>query len=96
VRLEWDDAKNRENIRKHDLDFSDAEAIFSGPMLVDVDRRKDYGEERLAGTGFLHNFIVVVAYTETVDVIRVFSLRKALKHERQRFEETLREQLGES
>ena len=63
-------------------------------MLVDVDRRMDYGEERLTGIGFLKNSIVAVAYTEQPGVIRVFSLRKALKHERERFEQALKEQLG--
>lgn len=47
------------------------------------------------GVGFLKNFVVVVVYTESEDVIRVISLRKALKHERARFEEALRNELGE-
>ena len=96
MRFEWDEEKNEENVRKHGLTFSDAEAIFASPMLVDTDRRKDYGEDRFIGIGFLKNFIVTVAYTEQADVIRVFSLRKALKHERERFEDSLKEQLGAS
>src|ERR1700676_1082522 len=28
--FEWDDAKNRANIRKHGFDFADAEEIFRG------------------------------------------------------------------
>jgi uncharacterized protein len=96
VRFEWDEAKNRENILKHGLDFVDAWEIFEAPMMTNLDRREEYGERRWIGVGFLKNFIVVVVYAESEDVIRVISLRKALKHERTRFEEALRNELGES
>ncbi|MDX6695429.1 MAG: uncharacterized protein QOF02_3032 [Blastocatellia bacterium] len=64
-------------------------------MLTNLDTKEDYGEARWIGIGFLKNFIVVVTYTEREDIIRLISLRKALKHERARFEETLRDELGE-
>lgn len=96
MRFEWDEEKNRENIRKHELDFADAGEIFDAPMLTNLDAREDYGEERWVGIGFLKNFVVVVVYTEIGDVIRIISLRKALKHERTGFEETLRNELGQS
>lgn len=95
MRFEWDDEKNKENIRKHELDFADAWEIFEAPMLTNLDTREDYGESRWVGIGFLKNFVVVVVYTESEDVIRIISLRKALKHERTRFEEALRNELGE-
>ncbi len=95
MKFEWDEEKNKENIRKHGLDFADAWEIFDAPMLTNLDRREDYGEDRWIGIGFLKNFMVVVTFTERVDVIRIISLRKALKHERTRFEEALRNELGE-
>jgi uncharacterized DUF497 family protein len=96
VRFEWDEEKNSENIRKHELDFADAWEIFDAPMLTNLDTREDYGEARWVGIGFLKNFVVVVVYTERGDVIRIISLRKALKHERTRFEEALGNELGQS
>lgn len=52
--------------------------------------------ERFMGLGFLRNFVVVVVYTEPQEeTLRIVSLRKALKHERARFEEAFRHQLGE-
>lgn len=96
MRFEWDEEKNRENILKHGLDFADAGEIFDAPMLTNLDRREDYSEERWVGVGFLKNFVVVVVYTEGEDVTRIISLRKALRHERARFEEALRNELGES
>ena len=96
MQFEWDEEKNRENIRKHGLDFADAWQIFEAPMLTMLDTKEDYGEDRFLGLGFLKNFVVVVVYTEPKEeTTRVISLRKALKHERKQFEEALRNRLGE-
>ena len=95
MKFEWDEEKNTENIRKHGLDFVDAWQIFDAPMLTALDTREDYGEDRFIGIGFLKNFVVVVVYTESdEETNHIISLRKALKHERERFEEALRNQLG--
>lgn len=95
MNFEWDDKKNKQNIHKHNLDFTDAWEIFEAPMLVQVDTRRDYGEIRQIGIGFLNNFIVVIVFTErNDDIIRIVSLRKAIKYERERFEKSLRDELG--
>jgi uncharacterized protein len=95
VRFEWDDEKNRDNIRKHGLAFADAWEIFGAPMLVALDDRKEYSEDRWIGIGLLRSRVVVVVYTEPEpNTIRIISLRKALNYERQRYEQTLRDRLG--
>ncbi len=97
MEFQWDEEKNKENVRKHGLNFADAWQIFDAPMLTALDTREDYGEARFIGIGFLRNFVVVIVYAEPdEDTIRIISLRKALKYERERFEEELRNQLGES
>ena len=96
MKFEWDEEKNTENIRKHGLDFADAWQIFDAPMLTALDTKENYGEDRFIGIGFLKNVIVVIVYTEPEEeTTRIISLRKALKHEREQFEEALRNQLGE-
>lgn len=55
MRFEWDESKNAENIRKHKIDFADVPAMFAGPMLVKLDDRQDYGEERWIGLVYYHN-----------------------------------------
>ncbi len=63
-------------------------------MFTTLDSRKEYGEERWIGIGFLRKNIVVVVFTERDnDTIRIISLRKALKHERTQLEKILRNQL---
>jgi len=95
MEFEWDEAKRRENLRKHGLDFLDAPTLFSGPMLVQLDTREDYGEPRWIGIGILDSICAVVAFTEKNDgeVIRLISLRKALSHECKAFEKTLKDRL---
>jgi len=95
VRFEWDERKNKTNIRKHALDFADAWEVFTGPMLVALDDREDYGEDRWIGIGMLRAYVVVVVFTERgEDTIRIISLRKALTHERTRYEQVLQDRLG--
>jgi uncharacterized DUF497 family protein len=97
VNFEWDDEKNKENISKHGFDFADAWEIFEAPMRTAPDTRQDYGEDRFVGLGFLGNRIVVVVFTKRgEDTIRIISLRKALKYERKKFEEAIRNGLGEN
>jgi len=94
VNFEWDEEKNKENIRKHELDFADAWQIFDSPMLVDADNREVYEETRFIGFGFLKNCVVAIIFTERdEETIRVISLRKALKYEREYFEEYIANRL---
>jgi uncharacterized DUF497 family protein len=44
--LEWDKRKNSANVEKHGLDFADARKVFESPMLIKLDERKEYGEDR--------------------------------------------------
>lgn len=93
--FEWDEAKNQENIRKHRIDFADVSEMFDRDMLVELDDRFDYGEERWFGTGFLRKGIAVVVWTERWgDVYRIISARKATSYERQCFEQYLSDGLG--
>ena len=91
MRIEWDEQKRRENIRKHGLDFRDAPEVFYGPRLVRLDTRHDYGEDRYIAVGIIRSRIVVLVYAEddVNQIIRIISLRKALHHERRRFQEYL-------
>ncbi|MHB8652517.1 MAG: BrnT family toxin [Terriglobia bacterium] len=79
--FEWDEAKRQSNIRKHGIDFVGIEKVFSGKTITILDDRFDYGEFRFVTVGLLKNFTVVVTHTETEEVIRIISVRKATKNE---------------
>ncbi len=85
VRIEWDEAKRQTNLRKHGLDFADAEAVFDGHTTTFEDVRADYGERRFLSFGLLAGRVVVIAHSEQEDVIRIISMRKASKHERKSY-----------
>ncbi len=87
MQFEWDEAKNIDNIHKHQIDFADIPEMFEGPMLIELDERFDYGEDRWSGIGFLHNGIEIVIWTERQNDI--ISARRANRHERQKFEQYL-------
>ena len=94
MKFEWDEAKNRSNIRKHGFDFADAWAVFEGPLLARLDTREDYGEDRWQAIGMLRGQAVVLIFTEREpDIIRAISLRKARKHEQAAYEKELKDRL---
>jgi len=72
-RFEWDDAKDRENQKKHGLSFSEAQFAFADPNRViarDLEHSKD--EERLYCFGRLNNGTATVRFTIRRGVIRIF------------------------
>jgi uncharacterized DUF497 family protein len=88
--LEWDEAKNRANIRKHGFDFAEAEEMFRGFLLVRPDTREDYGEERRIGIGTIRDRCAFAAFAEpSPGTIRIISLRRATYEERREYEKAV-------
>jgi uncharacterized DUF497 family protein len=85
MRFEWDETKRRANLRQHGLDFLAVERIFAGVTITALDDRFDYGEIRFLTIGVLNGRVVAVTHTETVDLIRVISLRKASRREEESY-----------
>jgi len=91
MKFDWDESKRQENIAKHGIDFGDIPEVFDGPMLVQLDTRHDYGEDRWLGMGLLRTMVAVVVYVEWEDeeTIRIISARRATHHESKDFHERL-------
>jgi uncharacterized DUF497 family protein len=95
MKFEWDENKNEANIRERGLDFADACEMFKSPMLVKPDSRKDYGEVRYIGFGYVQRRLMAVVFTKQVPgIIRIISFRKANKREQARFEKAITNRLG--
>ena len=77
----WNETKRQTNLKKHGLDFADAEIVFSGGVFTFEDDRFAYGEQRFISLGLLRGVVVVMAHTESADTVRVISMRQAEKHE---------------
>jgi uncharacterized protein len=96
-RFEWDENKNRRNIRKHGLDFADAKDMFYGILLVSPDVREGYGEDRWVGIGAIRGRTTVVVFTEREpETIRIISLRKATRRESKQYKKAVEDQLETS
>ena len=81
MKFEWDEAKRQTNIAKHGIDFVDLPPLFDGLTVLEVDDRFDYGETRFLTLGILNGIVFLVVHTETDEVIRIISARKASKYE---------------
>ena len=77
MRYIWDETKRKANLKKHGLDFADAEKAFVGPMILFEDSRENYGEQRMIGIGLLDCLVVLIVHVEADDTIRIISMRKA-------------------
>ena len=82
MRFLWHEPKRQANLKKHGMDFADAERVFAGPTFTFEDDREDYGEQRWVTLGLLGEKVVVIVHTETEEEIRVISIREADKDER--------------
>jgi uncharacterized protein len=77
-------------LSKHEIDFADVSVMFDSEMLIELDDRFDYGEDRSLGIGFLGLGIAVIVWTERRNnVIRIISARRANRHEQKRLEQYL-------
>ncbi len=85
----WNEVKRKTNLKKHGLDFADAERVFSGHTLTRPDTRFAYTEYRFSTIGLLGVEVVVIAHTETVDEIHVISMRKAERYEQENYFDSL-------
>ena len=84
-KFEWDETKRKSNIKKHGIDFVEAPVIFDGYTITIEDDRCDYGEERFVTFGLLCGTVVAVVHTETEELIRIISIRKATKYEEKEY-----------
>lgn len=89
--MTWDEAKRDENLRKHGIDFVDAEILFEGSTVTLEDDRFAYGEQRFVTFGILDGRVLAVVHTEQDEDIRVISMRKATRREEQSYFSSFRD-----
>lgn len=85
MRFEWDEKKRKSNLRTHEIDFVDIESLFDGLTVTILDNRFDYGETRYVTLGLLNGIVLAIVHTETNEVIRFISARKATKYEEENY-----------
>ncbi len=92
-KFEWDETKNKLNLKKHGIDFDTASFVFDDPHFISEQDRVVDGEERWQTIGMVGGFIILmVAHTvrdnDAIEIIRIISARRATPKEQKRYEQT--------
>ncbi len=89
MKFEWDEKKNRTNIKKHGIDFAEAIYVFADPFALNLpDDEHSDNEERwiLLGKNFQLTILLIVHTYREGDSIRIVSARKSTKNEQRIYE----------
>ncbi|MBA2264467.1 MAG: BrnT family toxin [Chloroflexi bacterium] len=91
-RFEWDPEKAESNRRKHGVAFEEATSVFDDDAVAaDFDFWHSDVEERHVGIGASRmGRVIVVAFAERGDTIRIISARPAMPQERLEYERQAR------
>ena len=92
--FEWDESEEKRNIVKNGLDFSTAALIFNDVNRLEwFDERHSEQEDRYITIGEIGGtaVVVMVVYTERLEVIRLISARKATNEERRAYHDSKRD-----
>ena len=81
---EWDEAKRRANIAKHNIDFEAAKTFPWETAHTSLSSRR--GELRYIATGYIGDRLYSVVYTDRGASRRIISLRSASPRERRNYE----------
>jgi uncharacterized DUF497 family protein len=94
ITFEWDETKNKVNLKKHKISFEQAKSVFTDPygrLIPDPDHSGK--EERYILLGLsdeLRMLVVCHCYRKSSSVIRIISARKAERHEKAEYERWLK------
>ncbi|MCX6153725.1 MAG: BrnT family toxin [Candidatus Kapabacteria bacterium] len=86
--FEWDDIKSDGNLKKHLVSFDEAKTVFNDPFArISEDKVHSFLENRWHIIGLSNkNRLIITAFTERNDRIRIISARKADSAERKNYE----------
>jgi uncharacterized DUF497 family protein len=92
IRFQWDPQKAARNATKHGVPFSEAATVFQDPLAFIFDDEEHSVEEyrEIIIGHSKRDRLLVVAFTERDDVIRIISAREANRKEREDYENARR------
>jgi uncharacterized protein len=81
----WDEAKSDRNHLERGLPFRLALELFAGPVIEQIDDRRNYGEIRVKAIGVVGGLVMACVFTDRGTTRRIISLRYANRRERHAF-----------
>ena len=93
MKFEWDPVKNETNIKKHGVDFAEAETVFEDEKAVTIfDAGHSSDEDRFIIIGIsrkLRELTVCHCYRNGEEITRIISARRATNNETKLYERGL-------
>lgn len=86
MEITYDPRKSERNLRERGFGFEIVSDFNLDSAVFTVDTRRDYGEVRTRALGFIGDTLYVLVFTMRGSVLRVISLRRANRKERDRYE----------
>ena len=88
---QWNSKKAASNVAKHGVSFEEATTVFNDPLFVIfLDPDHSLREKRFIIMGESSRArLLVVAFTERNEVVRIISARRATPRERETYEEEI-------
>jgi uncharacterized DUF497 family protein len=89
MQFEWDTEKAETNLKKHKIDFSEAETVFGDPTAkIFDDEAHSFEEKREIIVGHsVQNRLLIICFTEREnDTVRIISARLTTSQERRDYE----------
>lgn len=89
MEFEWDQLKAIANLKKHGVSFEEAKTVFDNPLAVIFDdeaHSKDESREIIMGHS-QQSRLLLVAFTERSNNIRIISARLVTRKEREDYEQ---------
>ena len=85
IQFEWNEEKNRANIKKHGISFEEAKTVFydeNARIINDSDHSEEEDRFIILGLSFQIKMLIVChCYRERDEIIRIISARKATENE---------------
>jgi uncharacterized DUF497 family protein len=88
VKITFDPRKSERNVRLRGISFDRAAEFDFSAATFDQDTRRDYGEIRTLALGFIGETLHALVFTVRDGAIRVISLRRANRKERNKYANT--------
>jgi uncharacterized protein len=85
VEITFDPVKNERNLRLRGISFDQTAEFDFDSATYNQDTRKDYGEIRTLALGYIGDTLHALVFTVRDGAIRVISLRRANRKERNRY-----------
>ena len=88
--MKWDEAKRQKNLKKHGLDFTNANYVLKSPLRLDVEVFRN-NETRTQSFAYVFDYLAVLTVVHIESRKRIISFRRASREEREVYHEWLAE-----